>query len=357
MKILYISNHEVPYRANFFNQLAKEVNLTVVYQFANTNTRNKEWAKSGLKEYQRIDLSLSESDSKLKAFCSLRHLLSGKFDLVVVGCYNEMTQLLAMQYMRLIRQPFVINLDGESFIDNSLKGRLKRIALHGASGYLTAGEASAKTLAQAIGNKAPIVPYYFSSLSINDADHNPSHEPRQKTEILIPGQYLYVKGLDVAMNVARNLPKLHFTFVGTNTKADRFISDMSPLPENVTVIPFLQTNDLYKLYRRATLMLLPSRQECWGLVVNEAAGFGTPIVSTYGSGAAVEFLAEKYPQYLAQPDSVQSLTRALTCCLSDLENSNAYSTYLLEKSTQYNIERNVQQHIKLFSMLVCQHTK
>ncbi|MCM1349451.1 MAG: glycosyltransferase family 4 protein, partial [Firmicutes bacterium] len=287
----------------------------------------------------------------LKPFSSLKPLLSGKFDLVVVGCYNEMVQLLALQYMRLVRQPFIINLDGEAFIDSSLKGWLKRMALHGATGYLTAGEASAKTLAQAIGNKAPIVPYYFSSLSLSEITSVPSSEPRLKTEILIPGQYQDYKGLDVAMDVARSLPLLHFTFVGTNTDTDRFIAEMSPLPENVTVIPFLQTNDLYERYRRATVMLLPSRRECWGLVVNEAAGFGTPIVSTYGSGAAVEFLEEEYPQYLAQPGSAESLTQALTCCLSDLEKSNAYASYLLEKSARYNIERSVEQHIKLFNML------
>ena len=46
---------------------------------------------------------------------------------------------------------------------------------------------------------------------------------------------------------------------------------------------------------------------CLRLVVNEAASFGTPIVSTWGSGAAMEFIGDDYPQFLAKPADAGSL--------------------------------------------------
>ena len=91
------------------------------------------------------------------------------------------------------------------------------------------------------------------------------------------------------------------------------------------------------------MLVLPSRQECWGLVINEAASFGTPIVSTWGSGAAVEFLADKYPQYLAKPGDSESLYH----CIRSLVNSKdqqEYRQYLLQKTKQYSIERSVEAH-------------
>lgn len=119
--------------------------------------------------------------------------------------------------------------------------------------------------------------------------------------------------------------------------------------KNVEIIPFLQPEELYKCYQECSFFVLPSIQECWGLVVNEAASFGTPIISTWGSGAAVEFLADKYPQYLAKPGDPQSLRDAINCYLnsSDFEKAE-YSKYLIDKSKSYSIEESVRRHLKAF---------
>ena len=96
-------------------------------------------------------------------------------------------------------------------------------------------------------------------------------------------------------------------------------------------------------------MLLPSRRECWGLVVNEAASFGMPIVSTWGSGAAVEFLSQEYPQYLAEPGNEFDLNNKLQALLED-DNIEEYQSFLLEKSKQYSIERCVLAHLNAFDI-------
>ena len=74
---------------------------------------------------------------------------------------------------------------------------------------------------------------------------------------------------------------IRYKFVGMGKRTELFLKEMGNMPENVKVIPFLQKSDLEEEYRRCSLLLLPTRQECWGLVVNEAASFGTPIVSTW----------------------------------------------------------------------------
>jgi glycosyltransferase involved in cell wall biosynthesis len=122
---------------------------------------------------------------------------------------------------------------------------------------------------------------------------------------------------------------------------------MGCIPDNIEIIPFLQKEDLNNEYKRCALMLLPTRQESWGLVVNEAASFGTPIVSTYGSGAAVEFLSDKYTKYLAEPNDVDSLYSCVRQCLAD--NSTEYSKYLKAFSRNYSIERSVSLHAQLIN--------
>jgi glycosyltransferase involved in cell wall biosynthesis len=92
------------------------------------------------------------------------------------------------------------------------------------------------------------------------------------------------------------------------------------------------------------MLVLPSRQECWGLVINEAASFGMPIVSTWGSGAAVEFLAADYPQYLAEPGNAQGLLQCIRALLAS-DDKETYSRFLREKAKDYSIERSVQAHL------------
>ena len=68
-----------------------------------------------------------------------------------------------------------------------------------------------------------------------------------------------------------------------------------------------------------------------------------PIVSTWGSGAAVEFLGEEYPQYLAKPGDARDLLH----CIRLLRQSPAaeeYSQALIEKAKKYTIEKSVQIH-------------
>ena len=92
------------------------------------------------------------------------------------------------------------------------------------------------------------------------------------------------------------------------------------------------------------MLVLPSRQECWGLVISEAASFGMPIVSTWGSGAAVEFLADAYPQYLAKPGDSESLYQCIRTLMNSTE-KKAYSDFLLEKSKKYTIEEMAKIHL------------
>ena len=110
------------------------------------------------------------------------------------------------------------------------------------------------------------------------------------------------------------------------------------------IIPFLQKQDLEKEYKSCAMLVLPSRQECWGLVINEAASFGTPIVSTWGSGAAVEFLGDDYPQYLAKPDDAEDLLKCIHSLFNEKE-KDGYCTFLVRRTKEYTIERSVQKHL------------
>lgn len=343
-KILYLSNTPVPYRVKFFNLLAQNCDLTVAYERENSANRDAKWTGSEQHEYKISFLKgINIKNESSFSFEVLKYALSS-FDSIIVGCYNSPTQMLAILMFRLFKKNFYINLDGEPFIETKgLKGKFKKFFLKGATGYFVAGENSAESLKKVF-PKTKIYPYYFSSLTQEEIAKNASLTQEREDYFLVVGQYFNYKGLDIALQTAKLNPNLKFKFVGMGKRTEIFKSECNTdVFENVEIVPFLQKSELEKEYRKCKALILPSRKECWGLVVNEAASFGTPIISTKGSGAAVEFLNDKYPQFLAIPDDAQSLSITINKFIN-LPNANEYSEYLYKKTSDYSIEKSVEKH-------------
>lgn len=344
-KVLYVSNIEVPYRVKLFNELSKHFELTVLYERYNSDSRNDEWTKSEKSSFRKVYCEgfkiWNENSFSIKA---LAEIFRG-YDRIIIGCYNSPVQMIMLLLLKILNKPYILNFDGEVFADGKgIKNRLKRFFIKGADKYLIAGKVSAQNLEKIVG-KAEIIPYYFSSLTEKEIEVNAFKKSEREDFVLVVGQYLDVKGIDVALESAKMNENIRYKFIGMGSRTDLFIEKYCPqIPENVEFIPFLKKEDLEKEYRQCSVFVLPSRQECWGLVINEAASFGTPIVSTTGSGAAVEFLSDSYSEYLVPPDDSASLYNRIV----DLLNSDntQYSRYLLDKSRSYTIENGVSAHIK-----------
>lgn len=344
-KVLYITNIEVPYRVRFFNQLAEYCDLTVLYERKKSSNRDNKWAKSEKQNYRVKYLrGLPVAAERAFSFGILREVLAD-YDRIIVGCYNTPAQMMAILVMRMFHIPYILNLDGAPFLDGSgLKAKIKRFFLTGAEKYLAAGEKAAQSLKQYVPDKE-VVPYWFSSLSAEEIRANGVQNCKRNDTILVVGQYWDYKGMDIALETARMDLSLRYKFVGMGSRTELFLKDHEA-PENVEIVPFLQKRELEREYQTCAMLVLPSRQECWGLVINEAASFGTPVVSTWGSGAAVEFLADAYPQYLAKPGDAEDLLKCIRACISE-ENRGAYGDYLRKKTNEYSIEQSVGVHQKI----------
>lgn len=344
-KVLYISNIEVPYRVRLFNELAKECELTVTYERNRSDSRDEKWSKSESCLYKKEYLSGIKTGSENSFSIKIIKKLFEGYDSIIVGCYNSPAQMLLILLMKIFHKPYILNIDGEIFAQgNGIKSKIKRFFLRGAKKYLAAGEKSAQSLRKVVGEKE-IIPYYFSSLTESELKENALSDSERENFVLVVGQYLDVKGIDVALEAARINENINYKFIGMGNRTDEFIKKYCPEGQkNVEFIPFLQKKELEEEYKKCSAFVLPSRQECWGLVINEAASFGTPIVSTTGSGAAVEFLEGEYSHFLAKAGDSESLYK----CISELlaSDTDEYCRYLIEKSALYSIESGVKAHIK-----------
>ena len=353
-KVLYITNIEVPYRTEFFNQLSQKCELTILYEREKSFNRNEIWTKSVNsykfdKEYLKGIKIHNEFGFDLKI---LKYIFSKKYDKIIIGCYNSPIQIFAIMIMRLFRIKYILNLDGDySFEGKSIKNKIKKFILNGADKYLVAGEVATKKLRKIL-PKANIKPYHFSSLTAMELKQNARLKQRNiNNKVLVVGQYYEYKGLDIALNCARVLDNITFLFIGAGNRSEILRKKANEMGlRNIEIISFLDKQKLYLDYENCKLLLLPSRKECWGLVINEAASFGCPIISTFGSGAAVEFLHENYSELLAnQDDDIDLINKIKYLLKQDKSYFNKYSEYLLNMSKKYSIEKNVEEFLEIIN--------
>ena len=188
-KVLYVSNIEVPYRSEFFNQLSKKVDLTVLYERKKSSNRDENWTNSVKSNYKIEYLKGIRIKNEYSIdFKILKYVFSKKYDKVIIGCYNSPSQILAILLMRLFKKKYILNLDGEYFLDGkNFKQKIKRFLIKGAQDYLIAGEKSGENLSKYV-SKERVHPYYFSSLTNKELEEH-------------------------AKNINQNLTNKHFDFV------------------------------------------------------------------------------------------------------------------------------------------------
>ena len=81
--------------------------------------------------------------------------------------------------------------------------------------------------------------------------------------------------------------------------------------EGVTLKGFLQPRELAEVMLEASVFVLPSLFEPWGVVVNEAAAAGMPIIVSDSVGAHVHLVQSGYNGFVVGPGSSDALADAM----------------------------------------------
>jgi glycosyltransferase involved in cell wall biosynthesis len=145
---------------------------------------------------------------------------------------------------------------------------------------------------------------------------HPVHRPEPL--VLFAGRHIpekEVPAIPPAVARARErLPILQATILGDGpdrAEVVRLVSELG-LDGTVDVPGFVATETVNELMSRALCLLLPSRREGYGLVVIEAAAYGTPSVVVDGpDNAAVELIVPGENGFIAPSASPEDLATAI----------------------------------------------
>ena len=92
--------------------------------------------------------------------------------------------------------------------------------------------------------------------------------------------------------------------------------------------------------------MLPTREDIWGLVINEAMAYGLPVITTDRCVAGLELVEEGRNGYIVPVEDEQVLADKMRAALaSDME---AMGKASLEKIRPYTLENMARVHAEIF---------
>jgi glycosyltransferase involved in cell wall biosynthesis len=296
VRLALVTEIPAPYRIPPFNALAQRAELLVLF-LSRTDPRRGFY---GLHEDEwRFEHRFLRGRQLRRAgrWVVLTRGVLGELrrfrpDAVAVGGWNQPAFWLALAYCRARRIPLLVWIESTARDARSEARPLalaRKAMVRGAAGAFVPGTASAE-YARGLGvERVEVAPNAVDASIFERAAVDRSN--RDTCTFLYVGRLDPEKGLDTLLEAFRSVPG-ELVLVGSGSAEERL---RSLAPEGVRFEGPKDRDDLVGYYADADVFVLPSRSEPWGMVLNEAATAGLPIVATEGVGAAHDLVDERVP--------------------------------------------------------------
>lgn len=363
MKILFVTNYPSPYRVDFFNELGKVCDVTVAFEERPGEQENRDinWFKD---EYTYFKAVFLKKTRVRKAFICLdvkEYVCDESYDLVIITNYSTPTEMYAIHCMKKRGIKFAIEIDGG--IAKSGKGfveKLKKKLMSSAHWWLSTSDSSDAYLMAYGADKSRIHRYPFTSLKERDIIPKVLNKDEKKSlrkelgiveekMILTVGQFIPRKGFDILIKSMEKLPHQYGVYIVGGVPTEEYLNLREELKlSNIHFDGFKSKEELKKYYMAADLFVLPTREDIWGLVINEAMAFGLPVVTTDRCVAGLELIKERENGAIVKVEDINGLGEAIDSILSNEELLKKMSENNLRDIKKYTIENMARVHHKLF---------
>lgn len=116
--------------------------------------------------------------------------------------------------------------------------------------------------------------------------------------------------------------------------------------KNLHFLGYKNKQELKEIYLAADIFVHPTKEDVWGLVVNEALAYGLPVVTTDRCIAGQELVKDGINGYIVDAGSDGELSKAIENALCNQERMGIQSLIVIQN---YTIENMVADHLKVMN--------
>ncbi|QKJ20266.1 glycosyltransferase [Microbacterium hominis] len=312
-RVLWVTNVASPYRRPVWEALSERFDLTVALLETAAHTRadgrrGADWLDPGASAYRVEHLTtwrVSGGENARFAVLGWRGVRAPHPAAVLVGGWDQpgYWQLLVWAKLRRVR---VVGFYESTLLTNRHRSgpiaaakrwffrRLDAIVVPGEAAREAAVAAGMDAARIRIGFNAVDVEAFHAAATAARADRSLSERSETKraprsADLVYVGQLIPRKNVDGLLRAFAALPgtpTLRIVGAGESQGALAALAEALGVAERVHMIPFVPNRDLAALLATARVLVLPSIEEVWGLVVNEALAAGLHVVVSDRAGVA-----------------------------------------------------------------------
>ena len=361
-RILWITNLPSPYRVDFFNELGKQIDLTVLFERKSSSERDKSWEDYNFISFKPVFINgFKVGVDKTFSFKIISYLKKNEFDKIIISSYSSPSEIFAAFYLISKKQKYILETDGGFPKNgNGLKERVKRMIISHADKCFSTSKINDDYYLAYGAKKKNIVRYPFTSLYRRDILDNVvtndmkmkiknKYNIREKKIVLSIGRFIYGKGFDVLLKSFSKIPNdgsVGLYIIGGNpTEEYKTIIDEYHI-KNVHFIDFIPKDKILDYCKMSDVFVLPTRSDAWGLVINEAMACGLPVITTNKCIAGLELIEDDINGYIVDVDDIDCLAQRISTIIFDKINIKGIQYNNIKKIKSYTFENMVNIHVK-----------
>lgn len=361
-KVLIVFNHPAPYKVKLFNELAKYIDLTVIFERDTASDRNKSFYEEKEYKFNQVKIKgLKLGRENIVSGGVVKHLKKNHYDLIIMNGYSQFAEMKAIRYLINHNIPYTLYINGGIIKtkESKFKKNLKTKYISHAQNYLSPDENSNKYLVYYGANKSKIYNYPYSTIYASEVLPNPigsetkfeireANKVREEKVFVSCGQLIKRKNYFELIKKWQEVnPNYGLYIIGDGKEKlhlENYIKENKI--HNVHLLGYMKRKELFIFYHSADAFIFPSDEDIYGHVINEAMSQGLPVISTPNVNASRKLIKDGYNGYIINSLENDELLDAINNIIKDNLANNALAT-----ARENTLEKMVEAHLDILKRI------
>lgn len=358
-KVILVTNIISPYSISVYNSLLNNKNLDLKIIFFAEKERNRKWNvdKDGILFDYSVLRSFHFHFQKIELPIYFHwglwsHLTRFNPDVIFICGYTYWATIESLLYARLNNKKIILRSGSHllsGFMKNGIVEAYKRWIIPKFDGYLSYGSKSTEHLINygatpdkiVTGINTVDVDYFIRETnSIGSSECYKLKEKYSAKNILYVGNFVAHKGvfnlIKAFKKVKKNNNNAGLILVGDGIEKKKYKEFIKKNNIKDVYFPgFIHKKEIVKFYRIADLFILPSFNEVWGLVINEALASGLFVLSSKYAGASYDLIKEGCNGRVINPENIDEMNKVISKSLEKEYDRKKIQDTIKDKNPNY----------------------
>lgn len=365
-KIAILTNIRSPYKTLQINEFVKIKNATISVYYTQANNNAILWEKHASK-FKEIELNTSLFYKKNDIFINkgLKRLVKEN-DIIIIGGYSELSYIVTSIFCKIYNKPYIIFIDGISKfkiyeVENKFKFFIKKQVVKNSHYIMANGNIAQKYLVEKMDYRIDKI--YNQFLTVDTKTINELYEDKEtyrreyrkkynidlrKKVVIYSGRLIEIKNIKSvikAISFIKTKDNIVLFITGGGKLEPEMLELAQTLGVNIFITGFIkEQEELFRHYYLGDILILPSIEEPWGLVVNEAMCSGLPVLVSDIAGCCEDLVKDNINGFLINPFDKNDIKEKIEIILyqRDLIQMGYESRKIIEKWKFENSRKNLE---------------